>query len=98
MRRSLGACLDPPPGPLGRPPARRHAPRGRPGRIRFGLCWIVTEATRRPSIVWHDGGTWGFHSFAAFVPGRDAAAVVLSSTARSVDRLGFRLVEEAVGR
>lgn len=33
----------------------------------------------------------GLRSFAAFAPDLSAAAVVISNTARSVDRLGFRL-------
>lgn len=97
--RLLGACLEPPPGPLGRALELAATPHADgPGGVRFGLCWLVVEARGRPRTVWHDGGTWGFRSFAAFVPGRDAAAVVLSSTARSVDRLGFTLLEEALRR
>jgi hypothetical protein len=43
-------------------------------------------------VVWHNGGTWGFRSFAGFAPGRGSAAVVLSNTARAVDRTGFELL------
>ena len=44
-------------------------------------------------MVWHNGGTWGFRSFAGVSPARDRAVVVLSNTARSVDRLGWRLLD-----
>lgn len=47
-------------------------------------------------MVWHNGMTWGFAAWAGFAPGRGAAAVVLSDTARRVDRLGFLLVAEAL--
>jgi len=37
---------------------------------------------------------WGFRSFAGLTPSRDRAVVVLSNTARSVDRLGWHLLDE----
>jgi hypothetical protein len=37
--------------------------------------------------------TWGSRSFAALVPDHHVAVVVLTNTARSVDRLGLRLVD-----
>jgi len=42
--------------------------------MRIGLAWlyIPTAAT-----YWHDGGTGGFSSFAAFTPSADRAVVVL---------------------
>jgi serine-type D-Ala-D-Ala carboxypeptidase/endopeptidase len=55
---------------------------------------IPLSAPQEP-VVWHNGGTWGFSSFAAFSPERHRAVVVLSNTARSVDRLGWRLLDEA---
>jgi len=36
--------------------------------------------------------TRGFRSFAGLMPDRDRAVVVMSDTARSVDRLGVRLL------
>jgi hypothetical protein len=44
-------------------------------------------------VVWHNGGTWGFRSFVGFTPDRDRAVVVLANTARSVDRIGWRLLD-----
>ena len=52
------------------------------------------DAAREGPEVFHNGGTWGFASFAGFSPERDRAAVVLANTARSVDRLGWRLLED----
>ena len=59
---------------------------------------MIFDRPGGPRVVWHNGGTWGFRSFAAFAPGRAAAAVVMSNTARSVDRLGLSLVEAAAAR
>ncbi len=95
MLRFLGACLQAPEGSLGRAldlAQRPHAPLGR--GLQMGLCWVVLARRGHPRVVWHSGGTWGFRAFAGFAPERGTAAVVLSNTARSVDRLGFHLVEE----
>jgi CubicO group peptidase (beta-lactamase class C family) len=49
--------------------------------------------------LWHNGGTGGFRSFAAFVPDRRAAVVVLGNSTRSVDRIALRLLDRvAAGR
>lgn len=92
--RFLAACLDPPTDPPGPALALAQQPHARIGkRLEIGLCWMIANRPRRPRVIWHNGGTWGFRSFAGFVPDRGRAAVVMSSTARSVDRFGFRLVE-----
>jgi CubicO group peptidase (beta-lactamase class C family) len=94
MLRFLAACLDPPSDPPG--PALRMAqlPRARLGRrAGVGLRWIISRHPRRPAVIWHNGGTWGFRSFAGLAPGRRRAAVVMTNSARGGDRLGFDLVE-----
>ena len=98
MLRLLDATMDPPAGPAGRALALAQTPQadGR-GRMSTGLGWLLLDRRRRSRVVWHNGGTWGFRSFAAAVPQRRVAVVVLSNTARSVDRLGFALVEKLSG-
>lgn len=94
MLRFLSACLHPPaepPGPALDLAQRSHARIGRRGEV--GLCWIIANGRGHPRVVWHNGGTWGFRSFAAFAPPTATAVVVLSNNTRSVDRLGFELVE-----
>jgi hypothetical protein len=93
MLRFLAACLHPPserPGPALALAQRPHARIGR--RAAVGLCWMIAAPRNAPRVVWHNGGTWGFRSFAGFTPEAGNAAVVLSDTAQSVDRLGFELV------
>ena len=65
------------------------------GPMSGGLGWMLLERRRQPRLVWHNGGTWGFRSFAALVPERRVAIVVLSNTTRSVDGLGFGLAKAA---
>jgi D-alanyl-D-alanine-carboxypeptidase/D-alanyl-D-alanine-endopeptidase len=95
MLRFLDACLNPTATPLGRALVIAQRPHARIGkRVELGLCWVISTRPRHPKVVWHNGGTWGFRSFAGFAPEHGTAAVVMSNTARSVDRLGFRLVEK----
>lgn len=88
MLRFLRACLDPP-TPAFALAAQPYAG----GRMKVGLGWFVVAHPRKPRIVWHNGGTWGFRSFTAFRPSTGEAVVVLSDTAKSVDKLGFTLLE-----
>jgi CubicO group peptidase (beta-lactamase class C family) len=44
------------------------------------------------SVLFHNGGTGGHRSLLAVAPGQQAAVVVLSANARSVDRAGFDLL------
>jgi len=94
MLRFLGACLQPPPDQLGAALRLAQQPQARVGRrMEVGLCWLVLTPSPEQRVVWHNGGTWGFRAFAAFAPDRGTAAVVMSNTTRSVDRLGLRLVQ-----
>ncbi|WP_432483476.1 serine hydrolase domain-containing protein [Kineococcus esterisolvens] len=94
----LGAHLEP--GGSEVPDALRlvQQPRFRANRwMRLCLGWMLTPLRRSGrSVLWHNGGTGGFSSFAGFQPETGAGVVVLSNTARSVDRAGMGLLEELV--
>jgi CubicO group peptidase (beta-lactamase class C family) len=97
MLRFLSACLEPPDAPQGPALALAQQPQFQVSkRFAIGLCWMITTRPRRPPVVWHNGGTWGFRSFAGFAPERGSAALVMSNSARTVNGLGFRLVERGV--
>ena len=92
----LEAAVAAPDGPLGAAFELALRPRARIGRsAAIGLGWLILRRRDRPAVAWHNGGTWGFRSFAAVVPEESLAVVVLANTTRSVDRLGFKLLEEA---
>jgi D-alanyl-D-alanine-carboxypeptidase/D-alanyl-D-alanine-endopeptidase len=57
------------------------------------LGWLLVRSPEPLGpLLWHSGGTNGFRSFVGVLRDRGIAVVVLSNTARSVDRLGFQLV------
>jgi serine-type D-Ala-D-Ala carboxypeptidase/endopeptidase len=94
MLRFLRANLDPAGTPLAAPLERIQQPRLRRGRgMQMGLGWLIVRSPEPAGpLLWHDGGTSGFRSFVAVARDRGIAVVVLSNTARFVDRLGLRLV------
>lgn len=60
-----------------------------------GLGWhIIKRPTLR--IVWHNGGTGGYRSWAGFDPVRRVGAVVLTNSTTSFDALGMRLLDSTV--
>jgi D-alanyl-D-alanine-carboxypeptidase/D-alanyl-D-alanine-endopeptidase len=93
MSSFVRACLSPEPDPPGPALAFAQRPVHRVNRrMSIGLGWLIVTHRSKGAVFWHNGGTWGFSSFAGFSPSRDRAVVVLANTARSVDRLGWRLL------
>jgi D-alanyl-D-alanine-carboxypeptidase/D-alanyl-D-alanine-endopeptidase len=58
----------------------------------IGLAWHISKQYGK-SLVWHNGGTAGYHSFIGFDPQQKRGVVVLVNSARSIDDIGFHLLE-----
>jgi D-alanyl-D-alanine-carboxypeptidase/D-alanyl-D-alanine-endopeptidase len=79
---------------LARAARATHASRAKRGKLEQGLGWVSLPLRGDPRrMLWHNGGTGGFRSFLGFVPDTRVAVVVLSNSARSVDAIGFRILE-----
>lgn len=52
-----------------------------------GLGWLIEDAGKEDTLVWHNGGTGGFRSFLGLVPDQGVAVVVVANSAVSVDPL-----------
>jgi D-alanyl-D-alanine-carboxypeptidase/D-alanyl-D-alanine-endopeptidase len=63
--------------------------------LRIGLAWHVREAddTR---IVWHNGGTGGYHAFIGFDRARGAGVVILGNSIVNTDDIGLHLLDPVV--
>ncbi len=71
-----------------------HRPTGLPeSEILMGWHRTTRFGTE---VVWHNGGTGGYRTFAGFVPGTKKGVVVLCDTSFSVDDIGFHLLEPRV--
>jgi serine-type D-Ala-D-Ala carboxypeptidase/endopeptidase len=94
LLRFLELQLRPTATQLGRAVRATHEPRAHRGPLSQGLGWVslpVPDASYR--MLWHNGGTGGFRSFVGFVKEREVGMAVLSNCSRSVDAIGFRLLE-----
>jgi CubicO group peptidase (beta-lactamase class C family) len=58
----------------------------------IGLGWFYS--TQQDTIIWHNGGTGGFKSFAGLNKEEGTAIVVLSNGTESVDDIGLHLLDE----
>ena len=95
LLRFLEANLDPAHSPLASQLERAQYPRLRAAkRMEVGLGWLIAHSPQAAGpVLWHNGGTSGVRSFVALDREANTAVVVLTNTARSVDRLGLRLLK-----
>jgi CubicO group peptidase (beta-lactamase class C family) len=71
-----------------------YAVRANAGAMRIGLAWHLTPlGPNGPAIVWHNGGTGGYHCYAGFVKQTRTAVVVLGNTTAQSDRLAVDLLK-----
>ncbi len=61
------------------------------GQATIGLGWLIMSDHGR-EIVWHNGATAGFRSFAGYNPEERVGVVVLSNATSSVDDIGLHLL------
>lgn len=92
LKANLGILAAPP--ELAAALRATHAPRVPTGSqgSSVALGWHVLERAGR-RVVWHNGQTGGFHSFAGFDPQASRGAVVLTNSSYDVDDLGFALLD-----
>jgi CubicO group peptidase (beta-lactamase class C family) len=56
-----------------------------------GLGWHIT-ADDNMEIIWHNGGTGGYRSFAGFIKGGNKGVVVLTNSTAGTDDIGIHLL------
>lgn len=64
------------------------------GKIRdmTGMAWMIS--TQADTILWHNGGTGGFHSFVGMNLEKQTGVVMLSNTNESIDDIGFHILDQ----
>lgn len=96
MLTYMAAFLDPPADALGRAMRAAIVPRVPiADRMEIGLNWVVRDPGTDDAIVWHNGGTGGYHAWAGFMPARGVAVVVLGNATINHDPIGFHLLDPA---
>jgi CubicO group peptidase (beta-lactamase class C family) len=61
--------------------------------VRIGAAWITLTRHGR-QVVWHNGGTGGFRSWLGIDRDAGTGVVLLSATARTVDRAGLAMLTD----
>lgn len=93
LLKFLAANLELVPSELARAMRLAQEPRRDAGaQMKIGLGWHIAEK-HDAKIVWHNGGTGGYHSFIGFNPATKRAVVLLANSAHSFDDIGFHLLE-----
>lgn len=59
--------------------------------LRVGLGWMIIKLYGA-EVVWHNGGSYGYHSFIGFDRKHLRGVVVLSSSAQDIDDIGMGLL------
>jgi len=95
MLTFLAANLDTSANPLARALRQTHQSRRGAGSaaMTIGLGWHILARPQGPAIVWHNGGTGGYRSFAGFDEARHVGVVVLTNANIGADDIGFHLLD-----
>lgn len=94
LLKFLAANLNPANSELGPAMQLTHKARHHAGSqdMDVGLCWHISRRYG-DEVVWHNGGTGGYHSFIGFDPLKKRGVVVLANSARTIDDLGFHFLD-----
>ncbi|MBL7933709.1 MAG: beta-lactamase family protein [Bacteroidia bacterium] len=63
------------------------------GRSTIGLAWFIKKTKSSNTLIWHNGGTEGFRSFAGFIKEKKCSVVVLSNSAMDVDFIAIAVLD-----
>lgn len=94
MLKFVAANINPPDNALGRAIRAAHVPRASfSDTAKVGLNWMIQATRFGRTVIWHNGGTAGYRTYAGFDPERRVGVVVLSNRANGVDRIGQHLLD-----
>jgi serine-type D-Ala-D-Ala carboxypeptidase/endopeptidase len=95
MLKFLAANLELKSSPLAPAMRRMRTPRHATGTqgLEVAMGWHALTIYG-PEMIWHNGETGGYHSFAGFVPAKKTGVVVLSNSVNNIDDLGRHILEE----
>ncbi len=68
-------------------------------KVNVCRAWHTLEEKNKPVIYWHNGGTYGFSTFAAFVKGQSKAVIVVVNEFNKnevSDGLGIAIMKELI--
>lgn len=57
-----------------------------------GLSWFISKTKAGNSLIWHNGGTYGFSSFCGFIKEKNCSVVILANSATNVDYIAIAIL------
>ncbi len=92
MLKYLGAAIDMPQTAISKSIQACTIPTCNKG-MSIGLGWMIS-GTGDDTYYWHNGGTGGYSSFAAFSPTKKWAIVLLSNSAQQIDGTALDMIKQ----
>jgi len=76
---------------------KTHEPRHEAGSssMHVGLGWHIRSGDNS-TIIWHNGGTGGYRTFAGFVNEKQKGVIVLTNSNTSADDIGFHILDPTI--
>ena len=68
--------------------------------IKIGRAWFIIDRDTLPHYYWHNGGTYGFSTFAGFLKGKKKAVIVVINEFNrneTSDAMGFAILRRLAG-
>jgi CubicO group peptidase (beta-lactamase class C family) len=93
MLKYVEANMSPANSPLGQAMQKTHLAQNSAGssEMSIGLAWHVRKKFGS-EIVWHNGGTGGYHSFCGFDKLKKRGVVLLANSTENIDDIGWHLL------
>ena len=88
LAANIGLTQTPPRSAMDKSHETRHF---KAGEARVGLAWHISKG-KLGDVVWHNGGTGGYRTFAGFVKEIQKGVVVFTNSTEGADDIGFRLL------
>lgn len=63
------------------------------GRDKMGMAWVIQKTKSGNTLIWHNGGTYGFSSFAGMLKEKNCAVVVLANSGNRTDDIALNILK-----
>jgi CubicO group peptidase (beta-lactamase class C family) len=57
-------------------------------------AWVIQKMKSGNTLIWHNGGTYGFTSFCGFIKEKKCGVVVLNNSGNSVDNIAISILKK----
>jgi CubicO group peptidase (beta-lactamase class C family) len=62
------------------------------GRETLGMAWFIKKTKQGNTLLWHNGGTFGFSSFGGFIREKKCSLILLSNSGWNADAIAIAIL------